>query len=367
MLTSRIRELAAAAFLFFSAGAQADPIGKIAQQSAGTAEIQRGSSMVAMAQGSDVEMDDVVRTGSASARVQFNDQSSLSISEQSVVQIDKFVYNPASEQSAGSMGLRVAIGTARFVTGKIGQVQPANVGIKTPVATIGIRGTDFSMTVDEIGRTLVILLPTCAPGVTIVQNCKTGRIEVSSEEATVVLNQPFEATLVSSRESPPTPPTLLNLSETQVNNLLIVARPAEVKPSLAAGAKADADDPLGTGGMLVDALNQDLLADSSLDTALLDADLLVNELDKAQAQLDATQAAIAAVGNIVRGIDPGSGITASIAENKLQIGRQDSGLSASVVLPGSAKATLILRQGGSESTLSVNGGGGNVLSITQSQ
>ena len=46
-----------------------------------------------------------------------------------------------------------------FVTSKTGKIPKENISINTSSATIGIRGTDFTVTVDELGRTLVVLLP----------------------------------------------------------------------------------------------------------------------------------------------------------------------------------------------------------------
>ncbi len=360
----------AAAFglLAASSSAAAEAIGRIADKTPGGAEIQRNAITLLMERGSAIEMNDVVRTDGASARVVFNDQSTLTISEQSVVHIDKFVYNPDSQQSAGTMGLRVAMGTARFVTGKIGQLQPANVGVRTPVATVGIRGTDFSMTVDEIGRTLVILLPTCPRGTTNIDSCKVGRIEVSSDEATVVLSSAFQATLVSSREEPPSPPSILNLTESQVNNLLIVASPPEVRSSAPNPAAAVERDALATGNLLADALQENLLAANDLDAnALGTGDLLGDELARTSEQIEATLATIAEVGELVKGIDVGSGLTGAISDNTITIGRQDASASTNMSFPKQGKGTIILNQNGTIATLTVNGGGGNVLSITQTQ
>ena len=48
--------------------------------------------------------------------------------------------------------MRFAMGTARFTSGKLGNMNKANINITTPTAQIGIRGTDFTSTVDELGR-----------------------------------------------------------------------------------------------------------------------------------------------------------------------------------------------------------------------
>ena len=43
------------------------------------------------------------------------------------------------------------LGTVRYASGQIAKDFRENVTIKTPTATIGVRGTDFAMIVDELG------------------------------------------------------------------------------------------------------------------------------------------------------------------------------------------------------------------------
>ena len=56
------------------------------------------------------------------------------------------------------------------------KTQPQNITIKTPTATIGVRDTDFSMTIDELGSSTIILLPSCD----VKGNCVVGEISVES-------------------------------------------------------------------------------------------------------------------------------------------------------------------------------------------
>ena len=62
------------------------------------------------------------------------------------------------------MSLKMVQGTSRF-SGNGQRIKKANIDISTPTAQIAINGTDFTTTIDELGRTLVILLPD-ADGVT---------------------------------------------------------------------------------------------------------------------------------------------------------------------------------------------------------
>jgi len=97
----------------------------------------QGSATEALAAGSHVFQDEVIRTGAKSmAQLLFLDETSLSVGPQSEVKLDKFVYNPAT--GAGDVVLSATKGAFRFITGS---QSPANYKLVTSVATIGVRGT----------------------------------------------------------------------------------------------------------------------------------------------------------------------------------------------------------------------------------
>ena len=346
---------------------RADPIGNISPSGAGT-EIRRSGKVIPAPVAAEVEMLDVIQTARGTAKVRFLDNTELSIGEQSSVELDRFVYDPNSGANSGKLGLRVAVGTARFVTGQIGKMQPKDVTIKTPTATVGIRGTDFSMTVDEIGRTLVILLPTCPDGYASVErDCKVGSIEVITDETSVVLTKAFEATLVSSREASPSAPVILNLNDTGVSNLLIVAPPAEVRALNGEASKSSKDAFFNDASLLGNALDgTNPLEVNQLGRDLLSTEgLLNNALDDAQRQLEAEVSASADVAGIVRGIALGSGIVASITADSLNIVKVAAETRIGLAIPAAGKATVTLNQGGSSVTMTVNGGDGNNITINQ--
>lgn len=87
--------------------------------------------------GTDIFAREVVRTGDAStAQLLFLDETTLVVGPQSEVTLDRFVFNP--NRQAGSVVLNTTRGAFRFVSGS---QQPSSYQIKTPVATIGVRGT----------------------------------------------------------------------------------------------------------------------------------------------------------------------------------------------------------------------------------
>ena len=101
--------------------------------------------------GSDVRVREVVRTGADSmAQLLFLDETSLSIGPQSEVTLDRFVYDP--NRRTGNVVFNTGRGVFRFVSGS---QQPASYQIKTPVATIGVRGTVVDW-ISQIGKTIYI-------------------------------------------------------------------------------------------------------------------------------------------------------------------------------------------------------------------
>jgi hypothetical protein len=86
---------------------------------------------------SDVHANETVNTGnSGQANLQFLDSTKLSVGPMSTVRLDKFVYDP--NRGTGNVVVNATRGAYRFVTG----VQdPRSYTIKTPYATLGVRGT----------------------------------------------------------------------------------------------------------------------------------------------------------------------------------------------------------------------------------
>jgi len=204
---------------------------------------------------------DDVRTGNGRMAISFLDDSVLRLTEHSKIVIDDFVFDP--DPSRSRLALNMASGTARFLTGALGRINRENISIRTPTATIAIRGTDFTTTVDEIGRSLVILLPN-------EDGSASGEITVETAASVVVLNQPFQATMTTVSEAAPTRPVVLsNMTLGFIDNLLIVSPPDEIVEAV--------DEQSGTASNILDV---DLLEETELDENELDEDELQDELGR---------------------------------------------------------------------------------------
>ncbi|MCC6949026.1 MAG: FecR domain-containing protein [Bradyrhizobiaceae bacterium] len=155
------------AAVFASHDAEAQNASKIGVASAvkNRVEGSAGGGSRALLAGSEVFAREVVRTGEQStAQLLFLDETSLSIGPQSEVTLDRFVYD--QKRGAGSVVLNATRGAFRFASGS---QQSSSYQIRTPVATIGVRGTLFDVYIAKNAQgqwTLVLILVEGATSVT---------------------------------------------------------------------------------------------------------------------------------------------------------------------------------------------------------
>ena len=212
----------------------AAPIGSVSDAKGNDCSIERGKNKLSGVKGAEIESLDAYVTGGCASSITFRDDTKVKITENSRLVIDSFVFDPNSS-SSGKLGLKVGMGTVRFASGQIEKNNPQQVAIETPTATIAVRGTDFTMTVDEAGQSLVVLLPSCKDPRDVKtyeleeQRCKVGQIQVTNSAGTVTLDQAFHGTYVANSGIAPTPPVIVNIIESKINNNLIIVKPLEIQ------------------------------------------------------------------------------------------------------------------------------------------
>lgn len=192
----------------------------------GAGTIKRAAKVTPAARGSAIQKNDTVSTNSQGRfRIVFLDKTNVNITENSRLVIDDFVYD-GNNKSAGKIGMRLTLGTVKYTSGGIAKGNPKGVGVRTPTATIAVRGTDFVMSVDEAGRSTVVLVPECYDDKDITKinfECPAGEIDVITAAGIVTLNQPFQATLVENGYSPPAPAVTINPAMKGMDNNIQVA------------------------------------------------------------------------------------------------------------------------------------------------
>ena len=313
---------------------------------------------------------DDIRTGNGRIAVKFVDESIIRLTEHSKIIIDEYIYDP--DPSKSKLALRMASGTARFITGALGKIDKQNIKIRTPSATVAVRGTDFTTTVDELGRSLVILLPNP-------DGSSSGEITVETMAGLEVLNKPYQATMVSMSESPPTKPvTLVNMTLSFIDNLLIVSPPDEVQQAV------DEQSQSSTNVLDIDLLEENDLDDNDLDKdeleeeiTRLDIDLLaVDFLQDLLEMMETTAAGGKDKGSegeidgvklegILPGFDQDAQVYSFVDGEILSLVRQVEN-TVDLELDKSGAYNIQILSAGKLINITVNGGGENEIIINQS-
>ncbi len=336
-----LRFLWTISFIFISSIAYAK-IGSVVKHD-GVASVERENKKMSLQKYSDILYNDDVRTGMGNLGITFIDETTLALSPHSSVLIDDFIYNPeANKKSFSSLVLNVVQGTARYASGNIAKLAGQNVKITTPTCVIGVRGTAFSMTVDEIGKSLVILLPNVDGTV--------GEISVESGAGIVIMNQAFQATTVGVAEGKPSKPVILDLTLDQINNLLIIKPPKEKLAELVKDSKNSMNlldiDLLEFKDLDTNELDEDQLAFGLLDINELDVDLLANILDKLIIALDKKKKKGAHIDGRMSGFNKETGVNTIIDGNFLEIIRYSGSSAIWLTLNGDYGYKINLAQEG---------------------
>ena len=308
---------------------------------------------------------DDVRTGNGRIAIQFIDDSVIRLTEHSKIVIDEYIFDPNPEKS--TLSLNFVKGTGRFVTGKLKRIKKENIKIRTNSATIGIRGTDFTVSVDETGRSLVILLPNP-------DGTASGEITVSTFAGTVIMNQPFQATMVTVAESAPTKPVVLeNLTLDFIDNLLIVNPPDEIEKAVE-DQNATASNILDVDLLEETELEKDYLDEEFDDIDRLDIDLLnvdfltdlLNIIDNnvgSKAQVSILNGV--EIEGVKAGFDPINQSYTFVEGSMLTFFRAvENTIDLELDKDGAYNVGIL--SAGKEIKMTINGGGENSISINQS-
>jgi hypothetical protein len=344
--------------------AQAADIGDISELN-GSAQIVRDKPYDANLKFAIQSNDEAITTNGRMA-ITFLDDSKVSLTEHSQLIIDEYIFD--ADPSKSKMALTFGLGTARFITGNLNKIDKQNISLKTPTANIAIRGTDFTATVDELGRSLIILLPDAL-------GLSSGEIEVVTAMGSVTLNKPYEATTVSVFESAPSKPVILDLTLDMIDNMLIVTPPKE-EIIVQEEITTKKENILDFNDLDIDYLAEDYLKEDSLEFNELDINFLdVNYLEDLLNVLDAlaiaededalAQATSTQLSGTLLGKDPDTQITALITGNVISL-RRSVNESVRLDLDGSESYTVIFIQDGISNIVKVNGGSNSTITITQS-
>ena len=122
------------------------PIGLV-KVTEGTATVQRGDETLPARLGLALEEGDILRTGGDGRMgVVLRDDTRLSLGPESEIRIDRFLFAPAKGHLA--LVVKMARGIMVFISGNIAKLSHDAVRVETPVAIVGVRGTQFLVKVE---------------------------------------------------------------------------------------------------------------------------------------------------------------------------------------------------------------------------
>jgi hypothetical protein len=203
-----------------SASSGAASIGQVENVSGSAFLTRVDGNRVPAANGTDVFQGDIVETeGGASVGILFSDDTTFALGEDGRMVIDELVFDP--EAGTGNATFNVVQGVFSFVSGEISKAGSDAMMVKTPVVTIGIRGTSVAGRAAQEGQANTVTLLADPGG-------QVGEISVSNAVGTQVLNQPLQTTQVTSAFVPPSP--IITLPASAANALYGQARAAMPPP-----------------------------------------------------------------------------------------------------------------------------------------
>lgn len=183
--------LLALGLMMGSAGAQEQTIGMVVEDYRGAEGVRIGGTVEQLHRDIPVYSNErVITEADESTRLQFLDESQLYVGANSLVVLDRFVYDPASQ--LGEAALSFGKGAFRFVSGQMQNEE--DIHLRTPKTALVIRGTTISIFLLNDG-TEVIASEDGSIGVTA---CPGGGAEGSAELTAgdaVAINYVCELTL----------------------------------------------------------------------------------------------------------------------------------------------------------------------------
>lgn len=170
------------------ASSGADPVGKVTAVE-GRVQATLGADSRRVERGEAVYRGDWIETEKkARAKIVLHDETELVVGPGSRIHLDEFVYEPG--RGSGKVLLEMGVGLLRFTSGVL---EPESYEVKTPVASIGVRGTIFDVIVSAIDFATTVIV-------------REGRISVSSLVKAVTVDTDDHATEVDGSGEEPTQP-----------------------------------------------------------------------------------------------------------------------------------------------------------------
>jgi hypothetical protein len=178
--------------------AQAAPAARVDFATGDVAAVNKAGQSRALAKGAQVEEGETINTNAGRAQLRFTDGAYVSLQPQSEFRIDQYRYEGKQDGSERTY-LSLLKGGLRTITGLVGRTNKKNYQVSTTVATIGIRGTEYTI---QYGGSI-----SGTVGEGEIEVCNgAGCINVTNGESYYVANQDVKPQLTNKGTDLPPPP-----------------------------------------------------------------------------------------------------------------------------------------------------------------
>ncbi|WP_316977296.1 tandem-95 repeat protein [Shumkonia mesophila] len=182
----------------------AQPIGTVETLHGKVTAIRADGTVVELQAGDPVYQGDILETGADGAiGVLLADDSTFSMAADGRMVLDEMVYDPSTQ--SGSINLSVVQGIFTFVSGQVAKTDPDAMTLTTPVATIGIRGTQVGLEIPD-GQTLRVVLMEESDGF-------VGEVVVRNDGGVEVMNGAHDFTVITGFNVAPSPTGTMSVSD----------------------------------------------------------------------------------------------------------------------------------------------------------
>ena len=184
-------------------GTVGQPIGQVETLTGGVVAIRSDGTRVDLEAGDSVYQGDTLESGAdGSIGIVLADQTTFSMAENGSMVLDEMVYDPGNQE--GSVSLSVLQGVFTFVSGEIAKTDPDAMTLDTPLATIGIRGTQLAMSLDPTDSG--------GDGLKVVLDVTTTVEQALEERRSLAASEKETSAATSRTHTPSISPSFLHLS-----------------------------------------------------------------------------------------------------------------------------------------------------------
>jgi hypothetical protein len=134
-----------------------DAVGRVLRTSGEVSAVDPSGSTRPLARGSEIFVTEVITTGAeSSVQLRLSDASLVTLNADASFSVDEYAFD-GEGGAADSVAMSMLRGSMRTISGSIGEAAGDTYQMNTPFASIGIRGTEYGVTVQANGRTFFIV------------------------------------------------------------------------------------------------------------------------------------------------------------------------------------------------------------------